>query len=475
VAAVSAIALGPHATKGTVSLNGTTIAYDPNGQFDYLKAGETAFDHFRYEVSDGHGGSDDAEVTVTVAGVNDAPRAVADAGSASENETKSFDVLANDTDADAGDTKALVALGGVTVTSANGTVNGIDASSAFTIDGDEIKFTPGALFDALDFDDTATVVVEYTMADGQGATSSAALTLTVAGVNDAPALETGDSNFDVSETFTESNAPLSTTGRVVFSDVDTGDAPSATIKTQGVAGSGVTLTNAQITAIKAGFSITSASTGAWSFNLASPDYLPTGSQVVLTTTVKIDDGHGGAVDQDVTITINGTNDPATFGGADAGSVTEDAASNIATGTLAASDVDNTPNLFLVESGASPHGSWSIDSAGHWTYALNNGDPSVDALNNGATLPDSFNVHSTDGTAKIVSITINGATDPNVDHDTTDVNGNALVTSGPGFRSGSSHTFNGTPGADMIVGTNHAAGDIINAKAGNDGNIRPSWR
>ncbi|HVL78131.1 MAG TPA: VCBS domain-containing protein, partial [Sphingomicrobium sp.] len=135
-----------------------------------------------------HDGTATHTITVTVSGANDAPVAVADVGSAGENETKSFDVLANDTDVDAGDSKTLDSLGTVTVTSANGTVHGIDASSAFSIDGDQIKFTPGSLFDALDFDDTATVVVNYTMKDGQGASSSSSLTVTVSGANDAAAI-----------------------------------------------------------------------------------------------------------------------------------------------------------------------------------------------------------------------------------------------------------------------------------------------
>ena len=50
----------------------------------------------------------------------------------------------------------------------------------------QIQFNPGLLFDKLDHDDTATVVVNYTMRDSQNAPASSTLTLTVNGANYAP-------------------------------------------------------------------------------------------------------------------------------------------------------------------------------------------------------------------------------------------------------------------------------------------------
>ena len=72
------------------------------------------------------------------------------------------------------------------MTSTNLAVNGIDATAVFTIDGNEIKFTPGNLFDALAVGETATVVVGYTVKDTLDAASSSTLTVTVTGANDAP-------------------------------------------------------------------------------------------------------------------------------------------------------------------------------------------------------------------------------------------------------------------------------------------------
>ena len=111
-------------------------------------------------------------LSLTVNGINDGPVAVPDTGTAGENEAKSFDVLANDTDVDVGDTKTLLSpLDSVSVSSSNPLINGIDASGAFAVIGNQITFTPGTLFDHLALGSTATVVVNYTMEDSQHATS----------------------------------------------------------------------------------------------------------------------------------------------------------------------------------------------------------------------------------------------------------------------------------------------------------------
>ena len=46
----------------------------------------------------------------------------------------------------------------------------------------------------------------------------------------------------------------------------------------------------------------------------------------------------------------------------------------------------------------------------WTYTLDNSNPAVQALNVGQTLTDTFTVTTVDGTAQLVTITINGAND-----------------------------------------------------------------
>ena len=59
-------------TSGTVVGWGPrgAFTYDPNGQFDYLEAGNSTTDSFTYTVSDACGGNDTATVTITINGVD---------------------------------------------------------------------------------------------------------------------------------------------------------------------------------------------------------------------------------------------------------------------------------------------------------------------------------------------------------------------------------------------------------------------
>jgi VCBS repeat-containing protein len=59
-------------TKGAVTINpDNSIAYDPTAAFNALNTGETATDSFKYNVSDGKGGTASATVTVSVTGITD--------------------------------------------------------------------------------------------------------------------------------------------------------------------------------------------------------------------------------------------------------------------------------------------------------------------------------------------------------------------------------------------------------------------
>ena len=115
----------------------------------------------------------------------------------------------------------------------------------------------------------------------------------------------------------------------------------------------------------------------------------------------------------VTITINGTNDVATIGGALTGSVTEDATTpNLTTsGILTVVDPDIGEANFITQSNkAGVYGSFTLSSAGAWSYSAVNSQTAIQQLSAGQTLTDSFDVKSIDGTTKTVTITINGTND-----------------------------------------------------------------
>jgi VCBS repeat-containing protein len=69
-------------TLGAVTLNAGVLTYDPNGAFDAVGAGQSGTDTFGVTISDPHGGTASALVTMTVNGIgaaNQAPVAVNDA------------------------------------------------------------------------------------------------------------------------------------------------------------------------------------------------------------------------------------------------------------------------------------------------------------------------------------------------------------------------------------------------------------
>jgi len=166
-------------TYGTFSIDESgNWTYVASSAHDEFADGVTYTDTFTVESADGT----ETSVTINITGTNDAPVANSDGDDAGENETKFFDVLANDTDADNGDTKTLTSIGSIIVSSANPVINGmVVPAGVFTIEGNQLKFLPGTAFDALNPSESATVTVAYTMEDGQGAQSSSTFTLTVNG------------------------------------------------------------------------------------------------------------------------------------------------------------------------------------------------------------------------------------------------------------------------------------------------------
>ena len=160
-------------TRGDVSLAGGIVSYSPNGQFTELGAGTSATDSFTYTIEDHLGRLDTATVTITITGVNEGPNANDGAAAADEDSVENG-IAANFTDPDAGDVFSFT----------------IDTSSTTGIvinQGDgTFDYDPNGQFDGLQVGDTATDSFTYTVEDSEGATDTAIITITIAGVNDAP-------------------------------------------------------------------------------------------------------------------------------------------------------------------------------------------------------------------------------------------------------------------------------------------------
>ncbi|WP_375214499.1 VCBS domain-containing protein, partial [Aquabacterium sp.] len=125
----------------------------------------------------------------------------------------------------------------------------------------------------------------------------------------------------------------------------------------------------------------------------------------------LSDGKGGTSTAIATITVNPTGDPATLG-TGTGTVKEDTpAQTTASGTLSITDPDAGEAVFQAQTTvAGTYGSFGIDTAGNWTYTLDNTNPLVQALKEGETKTEVFTVKSADGTPTTVTLTVIGTND-----------------------------------------------------------------
>ena len=171
-------------SQGTVTFDAATetLEYTPNAdQFKALGEGVTGTDQFTYQIKSGDL-TDIGTVTVTLTGVNDAPIASDDNYSIDENTIltvpASTGILANDLDPDSGDTLSVT---GATVLTSDQTPIAIQADGSFSF---LTTSSPG--IDALDTGETLTSQFTYVVTDSGGLTSTATVTITVTGVNDAP-------------------------------------------------------------------------------------------------------------------------------------------------------------------------------------------------------------------------------------------------------------------------------------------------
>lgn len=159
------VAIGTPAVNGlaTANIDGS-VSYTPNPDFN-------GADSFTYTVRDTAGAiSNAATVSVTVSPLNDNPIAVNDAFDVAQDSiNNSLDVLSNDSDVD-GDTLTITAV------DATGSAGG-----AVTTNGTDVSYSPLAGYSGQE-------TFSYTIADGNGGTASATVTVTVipAATNQAP-------------------------------------------------------------------------------------------------------------------------------------------------------------------------------------------------------------------------------------------------------------------------------------------------
>ena len=385
---------------GLVSIVDGKIEYDPNGQFESLKAGETTTDTFTYTINDGKGGTDTASVTVTITGVNDTPTANDDTGAVSEDgPSTTIDVLADDTDPD-GDTLTIASVSGGT-----GLVSIVDG---------KIEYDPNGQFESLKAGETTTDTFTYTINDGKGGTDTASVTVTITGVNDTPTAN--DDTGAVSE-----DGPATTIG-VLADDTDP---------------DGDTLT---IASVSGGTGLVSIVDGKIEYDPNGQfESLKAGETTTDTFTYTINDGKGGSDTASVTVTITGVNDTPTAND-DTGAVSEDGPSTTIDVLADDTDPDGDPLTIASVSGGTglvsivdgkieydPNGQFESLKAGEtttdtFTYTINDGKGGTDTasvtvtitgVNDTPTATDDTGSVSEDGPATTIDVLADD-TDPDGD-------------------------------------------------------------
>ncbi|MBR1237406.1 VCBS domain-containing protein [Bradyrhizobium sp. AUGA SZCCT0182] len=487
-------------TYGSLVLNANgTWTYtldNTNPLTDSLAHGAHASDVFSYTESDGYGGTSTTTLTIDITGTNDAPVAnaapvavtdvnsgapVSEQGVSPVNDafagvaSATGNVLANDLDVDAGDTKTVqgVASGTQTgpltvgvasvVAGTYGSVT-IDANGAWTYTLDNTKATTQALTQ----DQHVADVFTYTMHDVYGATASATLTIDVTGTNDAPTLAPATVGPLLDTAVTDSYNTI--TGTLVGYDADSGEAATLSYGTI----VGLNAVNSAVAGLYGSLTVDEDGHYIYTPDAAAINALHAGTQTE-TFTVQTADVNGATGIALFTVNVTGANDTATISADWEGSLIEDAFTSsgeivpldTVSGTLTVSDVDTGEGHFQAVDpdlldGAYGTFTFTFDSGtGGWTYQLDNSKVEVQSLGEGTSVTDTLTVTSIDGTEKNIVVTINGT------NDAPDYSGKSLAST---YHAGDSPVaiVYGVAAAD-IDGDNYAGGTLTaTVTAGHEG-------
>ena len=341
-----------------------------NEDVDGLTAGATLKDELAIQSADGTAG----KVVITVTGANDAAVFAGAAGTVVE------------------DAESNTVRGTVTVKDPDGEdtvqvpTNLVGTYGTFTFN--TVGVWTYALNNAHEDVDGLTAGVTLTdelsiqSADG----TAGKVVITVTGVNDAAVFS------GVAGAVTEDAESNIVRGTVMVKDPDGEDKAQVPASLAGAYGT---------------FTFTTAGVWTYALNNANEDVdgLTAGATLTDELSIQSADGTPGKV----VITVTGTNDAAVFSGA-AGAVTEDAEPNIVSGTVTVTDPDGEDKVQVPASLAGTYGTFTFNTVGVWTYALNNADEDVDGLTAGATLKDELSIQSADGTPGKVVITVTGVND-----------------------------------------------------------------
>jgi VCBS repeat-containing protein len=472
------------------------VTLNSDGSFTYVPdANFSGTDSFTYQASNGTAASNDATVLINVAHVNQAPVLSADAGSPHAlaelpgvtNSTSPDQVsgMLSFTDADVGDTHtasaSLSSLSWSGVASIPSATLAAFASAllpSISQDGTAgtLAWQFGVADQTVDFlavGETLTASYNVTVTDNGGLSATQPVTIVFTGSNDNPVVDTANSilanSINELPNVTGSSNIDATSGTIRFLDPDLNDRPTASVDTvhQAVtwqdASHVYALTSAQIATFEHAFQLnpelSNTNTGNidWSYSLIDKqlDFLAVGESLTISTPVVIDDHHGGAITENVIVTINGAND-LPVANADSNGVAKNSTLSVSAvnGVLANdTDPDSHDHLFVDAVNGSPlnvghalagtYGSLTLNADGSYVYQANAGKLPSDIV-----AQDTFSYAVDDGHGGAGTSTLSIAVfDPGVNYQT---GANTTLTSGNGRG-----VLDGAAGNDVLIGGNGA--------------------
>ncbi len=355
-----------------------------------LAEGQQLVETFGYAVTDGVA-STASTLRVTIAGANDAPVVTADMAQASEGSAiASGNVLANDSDVDAGTVLAVAAPGSYAGSYGRLEI-AADGSYSYTLDSGDARVQ--ALAQGQQLEES----FGFSVTDGIAANGSS-LKITIAGTNDAPVV-----NADTAQA--SEDGAIAASGNVLANDQDADAGTQLAVVAPG------TYEGAYGTLVLA-------RDGSYTYRLHNEDAnvqsLAQGQAVVDSFSYAATDGSI-AKEAVLQVTITGADD--------APGVTVDTAAVAEDGAIAASgnvlandkDLDAGARLVVGTPGSfeGAYGTLVLAVDGSYTYTLHNDDAIVQSLAQGQAVLDSFSYTATDGagsTDAVVEFTITGAND-----------------------------------------------------------------
>ncbi len=294
----------------TVEADGSFV-YDPTTSpaLNALPAGQSTSDTFSYTISDGQGGFASETVAIQVTGVNDAPVAVDNTYNVNEDTALSGDLILNNSgngiDADPeGGLLEISRINGVAISDGDVIVLASGAELTILVNG---QFTYSAIpaFDGLSVGETANDDFNYTLIDDQGVESTANVTITITGENDAPVAI--DNSYGVNEDVTVIGNMLVDVDATLGADfdVDALDFLVVSAVEGSTAAVGLNIT------LPSGAKLDTAADGTFEYDPRSSSVfgaLAPGETASDSFIYTITDGNGGFSTATVSITVSGVND-----------------------------------------------------------------------------------------------------------------------------------------------------------------------